>query len=74
MDLALNNLQRLICHKTQQTKPNQSNVRFGDMKNMKGIFDILNDNTKKKLCKLTNGWSMSLVNIQFSVFTGSVTR
>ena len=21
MDLALNNLQRLICHKTQQTKP-----------------------------------------------------
>ena len=24
MDLALNNLQRLICHKTKQTKPNQS--------------------------------------------------
>ena len=24
MDLALNNLQRLICHKTQQTKPNHS--------------------------------------------------
>ena len=24
MDLALNNLQRLICHKTQQTKPNQT--------------------------------------------------
>ena len=24
MDLALNNLQRLICHKTHQTKPNQS--------------------------------------------------
>ena len=24
MDLALNNLQRLICHKTQQTKPNKS--------------------------------------------------
>ena len=24
MDLALNNLQRLICHKTQQTKPNQN--------------------------------------------------
>ena len=23
MDLALNNLQRLICHKTQQTKPNR---------------------------------------------------
>ena len=22
MDLALNNLERLICHKTQQTKPN----------------------------------------------------
>ena len=26
MNMALNNLQRLICHKTQQTKPNQSNV------------------------------------------------
>ena len=26
MDLALNNLQRLIRHKTQQTKPNQSNI------------------------------------------------
>ena len=25
MDLALNNLQRLICHKTQQAKPNQLN-------------------------------------------------
>ena len=24
MDLALNNLQRLICHKTQQTKRNQT--------------------------------------------------
>ena len=24
MDLALNNQQRLICHKTQQTKPNQT--------------------------------------------------
>ena len=22
MDLALNNLQKLICHKTQETKPN----------------------------------------------------
>ena len=26
MDLALNNLQRLIWHKTQQTKPNQPNL------------------------------------------------
>ena len=30
MDLALNNLQKLICHKTQQTKPNKiaSPVKF----------------------------------------------
>ena len=28
MDLALNNLQRLICHKTQQTKPNLYTYRF----------------------------------------------
>ena len=26
MDLALNNLQMLICHKTQQTKPNQTKL------------------------------------------------
>ena len=30
MNLALNNLQRLICHKTKQTKPNHR-------KNFKGI-------------------------------------
>ena len=29
MDLALNNLQRLICHKTNQTKPNHVNIRIG---------------------------------------------
>ena len=28
MDLALNNLQRLIYHKTQQTKPNQTKFEF----------------------------------------------
>ena len=28
MDLALNNLQRLICHKTQQAKPNQTIMLF----------------------------------------------
>ena len=28
MDLALNNLQWLICHKTQQTKPNQTNHKY----------------------------------------------
>ena len=26
MDLALDNLQKLICHKTQQTKPNQTKM------------------------------------------------
>ena len=28
MEFALNNLQRLICHKTQQTKPNQTEHPF----------------------------------------------
>ena len=28
MDLALNNPQTLICHKTQQTKPNQTKPNF----------------------------------------------
>ena len=35
MDLALNNLQRLICHKTQQTKPNQT-------QNIEATFASLN--------------------------------
>ena len=30
MDLALNNLQRLICHKTKQTKPNQTLPEYAD--------------------------------------------
>ena len=30
MDLALNNLQRSICHKTQQTKPKQRNILPSD--------------------------------------------
>ena len=28
MDLALNNLQRLICHKTQQTKPTKPIISY----------------------------------------------
>ena len=28
MDLPLNNLQRLICHKTQQTKPKQKRLEY----------------------------------------------
>ena len=28
MDLALNNLQGLICHKTKQTKPNQTLMKL----------------------------------------------
>ena len=31
MDLALNNLQRLICHKTKQTKPNKEHVAIGHL-------------------------------------------
>ena len=27
MDLALNNQQKLICHKTQQTKPNKTKLK-----------------------------------------------
>ena len=30
MDLALNNLQRLICHKTQQTKPSIKKIKIGN--------------------------------------------
>ena len=43
MDLALNNLQRLICHKTQQTKPNQ------ETNNTLPFLDILLINVNNKL-------------------------
>ena len=36
MDLALNNLQRLICHKIQQTKPNSTKN-----KNLYSLYDVL---------------------------------
>ena len=38
MDLALDNLQRLICHKTQQNKLNQINSKNADFKFMKIIL------------------------------------
>ena len=43
MDLALNNLQGLICHKTQQTKPNHFEDPSNNIsKNEKGLFKLLN--------------------------------
>ena len=41
MDLALNNLQRLICHKTQTTKQPTVNLIFGDKMENFGIY-VLN--------------------------------
>ena len=38
MDLALNNLQRLICHKTKQTKPNHDLIRFSMISNITNII------------------------------------
>ena len=43
IDLALNNLQRLICHKTQTTKPNYSHYN----KNLIIIVALLNQITIK---------------------------
>ena len=41
MDLALNNLERLICHKTQQTKPNQDHrIQINTSKNLKKYADL----------------------------------
>ena len=37
MDLALNNLQRLICYKTQQTKPNKT-AKTKKKKKKKNVF------------------------------------
>ena len=42
MDLALNNLQRLICHKIQQTKPNL-NWYYSCMKLVLKLFDGFNN-------------------------------
>ena len=53
MDLALNNLQRLICHKTKTTKPNQTNkntklvhmVETGHREKVEGLslWNIINN-------------------------------
>ena len=48
MDLALNNLQRLICHKTQQTKSNQTNLSSFFCTQ---FFDIKQHNAKIKKVK-----------------------
>ena len=45
MDLALNNLQRLICHKTQQTKPRT------DYLHKKWIWRI--NNLQRMICHKT---------------------
>ena len=37
MDLVLNNLQRLICHETHQTKPNQTEDKRRSFKSMMSI-------------------------------------
>ena len=39
MDLALNNLQRLICHKTQRTKPNHKPLIYIQFKWQTILFD-----------------------------------
>ena len=46
MDLALNNLQRLICHKTKQTKPNLKLENIKMEKNVRrtklyGFYNLL---------------------------------
>ena len=47
MDLVLNNLQRLICHKTLQTKPNSAVV----LENKK-LLKLVLTNHKLKLCEI----------------------
>ena len=40
MDLALNNLQMLICHKTQQIKPNHSDIGIMVTVITNGLVDL----------------------------------
>ena len=47
MDLALNNLQRLIYHKTHQTKPNQTKPLFRQSKFSISFFIIKNPKQRK---------------------------
>ena len=55
MDLVLNNLQRLICHKTKQTKPNGR----GFLKP-----EFFTENTLKKFCSLLFENPKSVVEIK----------
>ena len=49
MDLALNNLQRLICHKTQQTKPNHYHTILADLPNASRAYLVFAPNGCLKL-------------------------
>ena len=56
MDLALNNLQRLICHKTQQTKPS-CNVKISENKIMgSSIFQFFLVFPLKKKFQYSKVW------------------
>ena len=54
MDLAFNNLQRLICHKTKQTKPNQDKtvrvVILVTVSSLTNFFSVKNNTNDKILC------------------------
>ena len=50
MDLALNNLQRLICHKTKQTKPNHQKRSFRGAKANRKLTGISVLNIKVIYC------------------------
>ena len=48
MDLVLNNLQRLICHKTQQTKPNQTKPNYNGFLSESSNYEELKSDKKDK--------------------------
>ena len=60
MDLALNNLQGLICHKTQQTKPSYSGSFFVPFHREYCHFSILKPRSSGFYSVLRAGWLISV--------------
>ena len=67
MDLALNNLQRLICHKTKQTKPNLCNRKNPTNINAQKLKKALNELTSIYLKEQTENIQNQINKIRDSV-------
>ena len=72
MDLALNNLQRLICHKNQQTKPKISKNGIDGWFFMILIENFVQVSQKFQFCFSTCGYEEHIIKIFIVKEAGSI--